>query len=94
VTPESIIIDMSSGQFLESYDPEYTEDPADPRTGLAVWTNEVGRAQVFPSAKEALECWRTQSVTKPLRPDGQPNRPLSAYTVSISPLADYVKAAP
>jgi len=26
--------------------------------------------------------WMTQSTSKPLRPDGKPNRPLTAYSVA------------
>ena len=37
----------------------------------------------FVSIAEAMEYWRTVSTTVPFRPDGKPNRPLTAYTVEI-----------
>ena len=39
----------------------------------------------FPNGGAALECWRTQSVLHPLRADGLPNRPLTAFSVEIVP---------
>lgn len=37
----------------------------------------------FPSALEALEFWRQANG---LRPDGKPNRPLTAFTIEIQSL--------
>lgn len=39
----------------------------------------------FPSVVEALEFWKTVDPRRPVRPDGQPNRPLTAFTVSVEP---------
>lgn len=46
-------------------------------------TQDPARALHFPDATWALRFVRRQSKTRPLRPDGQPNRPLTAYTVEI-----------
>ena len=43
-------------------------------------------ARQFDNALEAMEYWRRQSNVTPLRPDGQPNRPLTAYSVEVRPL--------
>jgi hypothetical protein len=43
------------------------------------------RAKEFPDFKAALEYWQTISTEVPVRPDGKPNRPLTAYTVEIVP---------
>lgn len=51
--------------------------------GAVLLTTDISEAQVFESAYAALECWRKQSKTRPLRDDGQPNRPLTAYTIEI-----------
>lgn len=40
-------------------------------------------AMVFPDVVSALEYWRRQSTVTPLRPDGEPNRPLTAYHVEV-----------
>lgn len=51
--------------------------------GHCEWTSNKARAIRFDDAKAALEEWRRQSTVRPLRPDGKPNRPLTAYTVTI-----------
>lgn len=51
--------------------------------GNAVTTEDPRKAKKFASAEDALLYWQTQSVTRPLRPDGRPNRPLTAITVKI-----------
>jgi hypothetical protein len=43
----------------------------------------LAEAKVFPDTRAALEYWKRQSHTVPLRPDGKPNRPLTAYSVSV-----------
>jgi hypothetical protein len=48
-----------------------------------IFTQNRDRAKQFENAEQALEYWRTQSKTNPLRPDGKPNRPLTAYTVTV-----------
>lgn len=40
-------------------------------------------AKQFPSAVEAVEYWQAVDPTNPIRPDGKPNRPLTAFTVEI-----------
>jgi hypothetical protein len=54
--------------------------------GSVLFTLKPAAAKSFPGPSEALEFWRTQSKTVPMRPDGKPNRPLTAYTVEILPL--------
>lgn len=51
--------------------------------GFLTVTTDQRCAKRFSSGREALEYWRTQSKTVPLRPDGKPNRPLTAYTIEI-----------
>lgn len=77
VSPEAVV----PGAWLESYDP----DAHDGR-GSATWTTDPGRAMRFASPAAALAAWRTQSVIRPLRDDGRPNRPLTAATVSVERL--------
>jgi len=42
-------------------------------------------AMKFATVAEAWDYWRQQSPDLPLRPDGQPNRPLTALTVAVEP---------
>jgi hypothetical protein len=69
------------GAWLKSYDPEAHDGRGD-----ATWTNDPAQAQQFASAMEAHRFWRQPSRTRPRRADGQPNRPLTAFSVSIEAL--------
>lgn len=66
------------GQALKAFDP----DARDGR-GLVVWTRDRAQALRFASLGDAVETWKRQSHVRPIRPDGQPNRPLTAYNVSF-----------
>lgn len=56
--------------------------------GHAQLTLQRARAKVFDSAEEAMRFWQTRSRVCPTRPDGKPNRPLTAYTVEIVALSE------
>lgn len=43
----------------------------------------ITEAKRFKTNADAMEFWKTQSERRPLRPDGEPNRPLTAFTVLI-----------
>lgn len=66
------------GQFLLSYDPE-----AHGGLGDAEFTADLEKARRFADAAEAIECWRAVPNAKPVRPDGRPNRPLTAFSVTL-----------
>lgn len=66
------------GAYLKSYDPEAHEG-----SGWATWTTDPSEALIFPDIRAATETWRAQSITSPLRPDGKPNRPLTAFSVRM-----------
>ena len=66
--------------------PTYVRDvdfDADEGRGRIVMTQKLEEAKRFDSPGEALEYYRTASKVVPLRPDGRPNRPLTAYNVQI-----------
>lgn len=68
-------------QYLERYDPNGHNGRGDIRT-----TRDARAAMRFTSSADALECWRTQAdPPHHRRADGQPNRPLSAYSVTMEP---------
>lgn len=69
------------GEYLESYDPD-----ANNGRGSASWTPDPARALRFADAASAWELWRRPSRVRPLRTDGRPNRPLTAFTVEIAEL--------
>jgi hypothetical protein len=54
--------------------------------GMVIATDDPAKALLFPRPAAALMYWQRQSKHTPLRPDGKPNRPLTAYTVTIEPV--------
>jgi hypothetical protein len=66
------------GYLLESYDPD-----AFGGRGYATWTADLAKAMRFATSVEAFELWRAKSTVRPVRPDGAPNRPLTAHTVEV-----------
>lgn len=66
------------GQYLQGYDPEFMNG-----AGLATWTPDLNKALWFPTITAAMALINAQPRSKPIRPDGQPNRPLRAYTVEV-----------
>lgn len=73
--------------FLRSLD-------VDARDGLGhvEMTARADRAQRFDSPGDALRTWRSQSSVRPVRDDGKPNRPLTAFTVEVLQLCDALAA--
>lgn len=75
------------GEYLVEYDPDRPSLSPDghPMIAHIRTTPDPAQARVFASGSEAMECWRQQSTRDPVRPDGRPNRPLTAFTVEIKP---------
>jgi hypothetical protein len=67
-----------AGQYLETFNPN-----AHDGRGRATWTTTRSRAMQFTDVVEALRTYLQQSSTHPLREDGNPNRPLTAYNVTF-----------
>lgn len=65
------------GSYLKAYNPDAYNG-----RGWSDWTFKLSDAMLFDSAIEALELWKTQSTVVPLRYDGKPNRPLTAFSVT------------
>lgn len=51
--------------------------------GTVTSSPEIRTAHRFEHAAEALEYWRRIAPRHQWRPDGEPNRPLTAYTVEV-----------
>lgn len=71
------------GDYLEWSDPDARFGRGDDR-----WTPDVAKAKRFPSFEAATACWKAQSKLVPRRTDGKPNRPMTAYNVSIEQVPD------
>lgn len=52
------------------------------------FTDDQTDALTFATARAAMDFWRQVSVTVPVRPDGQPNRPLTQFTVELVPVGE------
>ena len=65
------------GKYLEWSDPDARGGRGDDR-----WTADLAKAKKFATFTDAMECWTAQSTVVPFRPDGKPNRPMTAYSVT------------
>jgi hypothetical protein len=63
--------------YLEAYDVD-----AFGGRGHSALTTDPAKALTWASPSDVVEAWREQSTVRPQRPDGKPNRPLTAYTMS------------
>jgi hypothetical protein len=68
--------DIPDGSYLEAFDPDVQNG-----RGYTKWTTDPIFAMRFVDAGAAMETWRMTSKTHPVRDDGKPNRPLTAFTV-------------
>lgn len=83
-----VIRRYETDEFLKSFDPDAHAPGVPFPTGYAEWTADPKEAMVFGNAGEAIQFYRTQSKVTPLRPDGKPNLPLTAFSVSFDKLQD------
>lgn len=72
------------GKYLAEYDPKKPGVDPDgaPMTAHVVCTDDPEKALIFADAREAILTW--QGVSGRIRPDGKPDRPLTAFTVEIA----------
>jgi hypothetical protein len=70
--------ELIAGEYLKAYDPEAFDGRGD-----AVFTNDVAEAMTFKSMEEALTFAHRTPKARPLRADGRPNRPLTAFTLEV-----------
>lgn len=64
------------GVFLETYNPEAFDG-----IGEFSYTTNLLKAATFRNMEEALATYRAVPKCRPLRGDGKPNRPMTAFTV-------------
>lgn len=68
------------GKYLEWSDPD-----GNGGDGREKWTDDVTKAKQFDTPADAHACWTAQSKKRPIRPDGEPNRPMTAFSIVIEP---------
>ena len=71
------------GMYLQNFDHDAFNGQ-----GWGTFTPKRSRARRFADQLAAIDFWKQQSTVRPLRPDGEPNRPMTALTVEIAPLED------
>jgi hypothetical protein len=71
------------GEYLAAFDPE-----AGDGWGDATFTPEMAQALRFPDFPAAYTFLGTRPTTRPVRPDGKPNRPLTAFTMEFVKVDD------
>jgi hypothetical protein len=71
-----------AGEYVESFDHE-----AHGGQGYGEFTPHLACAMQFATTGEAIEFWRRVPKVRPLRPDGKPNRPLTALSVTFLEMA-------
>lgn len=69
------------GRYLVRFDPGHREP-----LHRIVTSTKVSLAHVFSTAADALAYWSQTDPYRPVRPDGKPNRPLTAYTMEVVPV--------
>lgn len=58
--------------------------PRDPAaTGIATFSPDRSKAMRFPDSRSAFAAWQSRSTLVPTRSDGRPNRPLTAYSMTL-----------
>lgn len=75
---------------VPSWEPSSYLVDYDPDKGLEslVVSRDLADARRFDGMLEAMDLWQTVDPHTPVRPDGKPNRPLTAFTVEPRRLAD------
>jgi hypothetical protein len=76
------------GEFVKTFDPDAFDGRGDLTT-----TPDLADALRFETSYAAMEFWRQQSMVAPIRMDGKPNRPLTAFTVTIARSSTFDRAA-
>jgi hypothetical protein len=69
------------GTFVKTFDPD-----AHKGRGFLTTTTDVKEAMTFESTTAAHAFWTQTSKVQPMRSDGKPNRPLTAYNVELMPI--------
>ena len=72
-----------NGKYLETYDPEAHEG-----RGFAQFTSDLAKAMKFDTHAQAFDLWKSTPRSRPTRPDGKPNRPLTAFTINFEEVHD------
>jgi hypothetical protein len=81
------IVGLADGRPTEDAGRYLVLCDVDARDGRGEVTTTPNRAdaRLFATIAQLLAYWRRQSTVQPRRDDGEPNRPLTAYTIETEP---------
>jgi hypothetical protein len=79
----SLIIQIVGGYYNGLYIQEFHPDTDPLGLGEVITTPHADMAKQFADFESAIEFWKQQSKRMPLRPDGKPNRPLTAFSITF-----------
>lgn len=82
-TAVALLLTLRQGGPVKGPYLQWSNPDAKQGMGDEGWTDDVAKAQKFPSFEAAMACWNAQSKARPLRPDGRPNKPLTAFSVTV-----------
>lgn len=68
-----------AGRYVRRWHPSATR----PGLPMVDATDDATKARSFATAAEAYAYWTEVNRKHPVRPDGQPNRPMTAYTCEV-----------
>jgi hypothetical protein len=77
------------GRYLKAYDPTWLHEPVEELPGVDRFvavlesTANIAEAKRFATLQDAILCRNSVSPNQPVRPDGRPNRPLTAFTMTF-----------
>lgn len=80
LTVEGVTVEQVQA-IVPSYVPECWVASYDPAVGLSSLTCTTDPDAAWTG--DALALWRSVCSSDPVRPDGRPNRPLTAFTVEV-----------
>lgn len=82
----SVVLYALDEGYVAAFDPDWQPPGYDgPQVGRATFTSDPAEALQFTDVAAAMDFWKKPSTRRPLRSDGKPNRPLTAYTVEVRP---------
>jgi hypothetical protein len=87
-TTVALVEALKRGEIVRGKYLEWSDPNAKKGRGAERWTDDPARAVRFDSKEAAMACWQAQSTVKPLRSDGRPNKPMTAWTVTIEEAAE------
>ncbi len=68
----------AEGQYVHRYNPDGNMGRGD-----LILTHDKSKAKRYMDFKQATDDWRRISTTHPVRHDGKPNRPMTAFTIQV-----------